>query len=704
MFSKVSAAFVALALCLTGCSGEKQPAHNPVAPALVSGSDCMGQLSEKLQDFANARMNDGEVSEFWNCVAKSIGDFERLTEGSLPSGNYTPEAINGFLKRYFLKSDPLPSALLHELMQVKRVLLLGSNTEVAGRELVRAQELLMQIKAFCLEINPYVPVLFRTQKGASDRQILQASRAFQKALDRFSDWLTRNNQTYEIAHLERLLTEIVNYVKPDDEGKAGSLEFLNKLAPVLPDAKKILLGGDGQVITGHEWAPLVQAAGEVFHAYLAIAHGLDSNLDVLATGRALPEGLKDVMKTIRRAVEARESGEIPLAEWNRLFSGLVATGELPDEFTVESLDYAWRWLLSRTLKAHEGQGLAGSQVNLLEGHIDRWLHLIDLNEAEAKPDLQKFPAKFREILEASAPLHWDGEGRLVITPDRVPSEWTKPAVQHLIWNYVILDWIKSSYTDPGHDSLTSDEFQLAVEEVLPVLQGFGWMKDSETTIFQRLLREADLFTLASNGDKDLDMSEAVRYLAFVMASFRTSEIWLDLQKGRPCEGSQADCVRQTARLENSPVLDALPRLKVNMFGLPEKKFIKYMRQSEEILFEVPKDELSVGDLLQVFQLFQYVETFIQRYDVNLLDTIDLWEATTAFETYGPTLTDLLQPVGMPEEEILPFFTFMMKYGDTPFTMWGGSVAFNHWKWHVDQWSFEAERSTLMSILNQLSKL
>jgi hypothetical protein len=65
---------------------------------------------------------------------------------------------------------------------------------------------------------------------------------------------------------------------------------------------------------------------------------------------------------------------------------------------------------------------------------------------------------------------------------------------------------------------------------------------------------------------------------------------------------------------------------------------------------------------------------------------------------------LLSPVGMPQDEVQPFYTFMMKFGDTPFTMWGGPIAFNYWKWHKNEWAFEADRTTLMSILNQLSKL
>lgn len=704
MFSKTPAIVViVLAGLLSACSGEKEQSAQPIAPSFKNGGECLSQLGDRLSDFFADRMSQNEVIAFWDCTSDAVGDFRKITTGSLPKGNYTPEAIGGFLHRYFL-DEALPSPLLREIMQLKRVLLLGSNEEVSREELTRAQDLLMELKAFSLEIHPHVSVLFRNREGASDYEITAAAQVFKRALTRLSDWLSRNNQSYEIGHLQALIVELNRWNNPDKD-EDGLLQTIENFSGVLPHAKRLLLGGDKNLIAGEDWAKILLSVGEVFHVYLSVTHGMDKNLDVVLTSQSLPASVKGLLATLVRAVEARPENELPLLEWRDLFNEIVATGELPEEFTSEGLFNIWKWLLVRPLGQSDGGGLGLAQVEVLRVRVDQWLQLWTLSSTSKVPPLENLPTKFAQTIKASPPLSWDELGRMIITPDNAPQFWTDSALRHMVWPFVIIDWLKTAYAGENSEVLTSDQFQLAVEEVLPLLQGFGWMEDSETSIFKRLMREADLFTLSSNGNELLDVSEAVRYLTFVVSAYRAADVWLEKVEALPCAGVQADCVRAAAHDLSLGILDSMPRLKQNMAGLPLENFISYMKQDEEILFGAPKEtEITVGDLLQIWDLFQYVETFIQRYDRDLSDTINLGEADTSFEVYGPTLTVLLSPVGMPEEEIEPFYTFMMKFGDTPFTMWGGSIAFNYWKWHQDQWSFEAERATLMSILNQLSKL
>jgi hypothetical protein len=193
-------------------------------------------------------------------------------------------------------------------------------------------------------------------------------------------------------------------------------------------------------------------------------------------------------------------------------------------------------------------------------------------------------------------------------------------------------------------------------------------------------------------------------LAFVASGLRTSEVWLEDVAGL-CPDLLADCVRRAAVRPDSKSLDPFPHLKQRVTSQPVEEFVKYMRQAEEtILNHSVSGTYGKGDMLQVLQLFQYVETFLRIYDADFNETIELPEASEAYRKYGPTLSRLLSKNGLPPDDVLAFFTFMMKYGDTPFSMFGGQIRFNHWRWHRKDWSFSADRATLMSILNQLSKL
>lgn len=57
----------------------------------------------------------------------------------------------------------------------------------------------------------------------------------------------------------------------------------------------------------------------------------------------------------------------------------------------------------------------------------------------------------------------------------------------------------------------------------------------------------------------------------------------------------------------------------------------------------------------------------------LNQTIELPEATEAYRNMGYALAIALKN-GLPPDDVLAFFTFMMKYGDTPFSMFGGKSA------------------------------
>ena len=69
------------------------------------------------------------------------------------------------------------------------------------------------------------------------------------------------------------------------------------------------------------------------------------------------------------------------------------------------------------------------------------------------------------------------------------------------------------------------------------------------------------------------------------------------------------------------------------------------------------------------------------------------------------LQDLRQvDLALTDAQLLAFFTFMFKYGSTPFTMSNGPALFSTWEAQPESWQFAADRTILMSILSQLSQL
>lgn len=701
MFSKLL--LLSLTLFLFSCAREETPSNPAIDVKLKGSGECLSKFGENVKKFFDGRMTRPEVIDFWDCNAQAVSDYQRLTAGDLQGGaSYTPQALRRFLYRYFFKTRPLSDTLLASLMELKRVFLSGSVGEITREEIQRLQSLVVELKLLSLEVHPHVLVLFGDKK-ASDTEVDLAARSVERAALRIGRWLDVRQEPYTIAQLKTFVVELRGWLSDEPGDSAGkTLKTIDQVLIVLPELKKILVSGDPNRIEGANWIPLLKSLGHGFHLYLDFKHTFQENMNAGFIRQTMPDALEQIALIFEQAVRRRGGRGLPMADFKNLFAKVEKSEILPKEFTAEATYGGFSWFINRTLGGGVGLGfLNHGHVQKLRHHKSIWINLLARVNGE---DYLQTPEilEFDEVLSRSQPMHWDIEGRL-IQSRQLPTTWTQDNRRRMVWPFAILNWLREAYI-ADDDSMSEEQISAAVAEILPMFQKFGWMSDTKLTVGKRVLREADLFTEASNGNFELDLSEAVRYLAFVASGMRTAEIWLK-EADRKCGGREATCVRQIATDLDSEAMIALPHLRAFMLKQDPAFFINYMKKSEEtVLGKVTVGDLSTKNILQALQLFQYVETFLRIYDQNSSETIDLGDAVPAFDKYGPTLAKLLRATKMPPEEILAFFTFMMKYGDTPFSMFGGQILFNHWKWHRNDWAFEAERATLMGILNQLSKL
>ncbi len=679
-------------LAIFGCAKRDTPANVPIEVKLKGSGDCIANINRELKDFANGKSSREDVDAFWQCMGSSITEFERLTSGDGGGSTYSPESLRQFIQHYFLTTKKIPNDVLAGIMEVKRVLLSGTNRGVTRAELGHLKELFVELKAASLEIQPYAPVIFRNKKNASDAEVRAAAASLQRALARLGAWLGRENQSLKFQQIAETVNATAKWLQENGKDTKG-MHTLRQAALVLPEVKSLLIGGDKGAFTGEDWPILTSGAGRGMFLYLAAVNGFDENLDAALNRAILPESATQTIDVISESASRHPKGEIPLQEFKNLYAKLDQTDWLPDSIKTDGLMNATKWLLRRLLGNGNDQptGLNVEQIAKLNYYIGDWTALVNLPAHDQTPLVQEF----NKILASSAPLSWDNQGRMFF-PTQMPAGWTPEARRHMIWPYVILNWVKKAYTPEA--ALTVDNMNLAAQEVLPVLQSFGWLKSTKVTIGKRILQEADLFTLASNGDGVLDLNEATRYLAFVVSSYRSAQVWLDLA-AKTCQDLQADCVRSLALQPGNLPLSSMPRLQATMLKWKPQEFIKYMKNAESTILGAPEAlKFTTGDLLQTFQLFEYVEVFYELYDADHNELINLSEATQAYSVYGPTLGRLL-----PSSD-LGFFTFLMKYGDTPFGMFGGSIAYNHWRWHQESWILGADRNILMNILSQLAIL
>jgi hypothetical protein len=163
-------------------------------------------------------------------------------------------------------------------------------------------------------------------------------------------------------------------------------------------------------------------------------------------------------------------------------------------------------------------------------------------------------------------------------------------------------------------------------------------------------------------------------------------------------------VRRLALDPANAILTSMPRLQAELPNWGADRFLAYMQSAEVTILGRPAEgTYDVGDLLEVWQIFEYVEVFMQRFDRDDSGTIVTPEALAAYPVYGATINQLFAGGFAPDSLVLGLFTFLLKYGNTPDQIFGGLVLFVNWQFHKDTWQIDAERDRLMEILAQLSK-
>jgi hypothetical protein len=694
MFIRIAAAFLAT-LFIGACAREKDPAYDPVSPSVQGDTTCLTDAASIADKYVHEKLSTAQIQDFWSCTARAVYNYQSLTRGDRADGNYSPQAIRGFIERYFLKSHPLNDALLSSLMELKRVLIAGTAQEVSVDDLTRLRNLLDVLSQITVDLQPHIGVLSMQRASATDQEIAQAKQALQKALTRLSDWLETNGQLYTYLQLQGLIANLQGW------GFNDANDNLNRLLSILPPTKQILVSGDPQGFGGKDWRPTITALTHAYGFYLGTHYAFAQSLNVGLTRDALPDSLSEIAQILDAAVKARPDGQIPQNEWQDLFTKLAGTTWLPDDFTGPAMTQAWAWLLQRPLAVPglATQNLTAAHIQILQKQIDIWTTLNGAADGQ-KPASTPETDLFWQQVQSSGPVEWDGEGRLYF-PNPRPQQWTQASYRQMVWPFVILNWIKTAYVGAANE-LTPEQMNAAVGEILPLLQNFGWLKTTQPTIAGKLLTEADLFTMTSNGDNRLQLGEAMNYLHFVTSSLRTAQIW---QKALQTAGCKDDVCARAIPMQSGEeaILSAYPRLRAEVAHERAGFFAKYLKKAEvTALGNTVSGEYGLGDMMQTLVVLHYVETFYQRYDADNSDSINLMEANVAYPVYEDPLTRIFTAKHLPTDQIYEFFTFMMEYGTLPFSMMGGDLAWQNWLWTEDHWAFEARRDMLLGILYNLS--
>lgn len=685
---------------IVGCAKEGESQDQPIVVQPKTGAGtCLSSFSEHFERYTQGKMSQRQVNGFWNCISGAINEFTQITTGDV-GGNYSPEAIWTFLHKYFLVNQRIDSNLLMSFMEIKRVLIGGTINRVTKNELLALSQFVDLLRLVSLDLNSHITIVVHSKVGATAEEVVSANIAVERALTRLGQWLVSRGQSYDFSKLQALVDGLAAASEDPDSWKS-----IQENVEVLAKAKSITVGLPIETIVSHQWQPLMRVLSEASGLILNWKYGHAPGVIDSFAKPVMKDSLARVAKILENGVLARENTQTSLAlkEFDELFLLLESHEWLGKDVKAESLTKAFRWLVARllsrpSLNSPVGEVLTIEHLVVLKNYLNDWKEVSAfVSKWPGDSSLQPRVNDFKQVLESAWDLVLDEHGRLTFESDRV---FDISSLQVLAWQFMGISWLKESYLAAGIEEMGRDEMMLAVGEVLPLIQSFGFLLETELEVYKRLIVWADLFMPSSDGNKLVHAHEATHFLSFLVSSYRAGNIWLEESKNACGELADSQCARDTLWIQRDLIFRSMPGLAnhANHKSLEEwQVFTKKVEKTA--LGEIQTVAWTSGDTVLYFMLVHYLETFVKRFDSSENGSIDLAESLVAFPVFKLNIESL----GVPEYNVEPFFTFLLKYGEKHFNRYGGLTEFQYWKRHRELWVYESNRDMLINILYELNK-
>lgn len=674
MFFKISVLFTSFSLFLCACGGENQPRDRRVEVELKGDtSSCLKKVGAQISDYMESKLSESEVTALWSCMDGALDDFVSITAPEHPAG-YPPDALARFFEDFFVKRE-IPLPLARALMNLKRILVGGEKEFLTTEEIKVLRRFIVKGRDWSLNLRPHMAALFLKDARGTDYQRLdQALAVFRQVSFEFGLWLESQNQTLSQTEVRELLSSLNSWLAPPS--RVEVMDELLESLPVLFEVKAILIGGTSENMRPGEWALFMRKSVALFQALEIFGLKWKSgDLAGLAKDRSL-SGVLFSLEEIFLGVNA------PYARVREILSQAEKLSWWPKSLSAIGVGDGLQFFFQRFLQ------IDPRRQNLTVDHrVSEKLRAMRLGFNDA---LDGNSEDFSELENRLAAVSASEEGFIFHERDSNLSPSLKR--NQLASIHLLLSPLMASY---GVESFDRLQFQNAFDEVLGVLQNMGILTSVEQTYGARLFREINVFTLVSDGDSVISKPEIALYAWMALSGFSQQE-WLTARMPEACADN--DCRLRYLKENYEIGLQNYPRL--------ARSFGALSGEDRDLFFEQMRIACGSDSLVMNYVILSYVEFFMMRFDLNQDEILVLDEVLKSYGIFGATLEELLGGVGVSPEDSLGFFTYLFRYGYTPFdgTRFGAWVRYLNWRLYPEKWSAEADRMRLLQILSELGKL
>jgi hypothetical protein len=229
----------------------------------------------------------------------------------------------------------------------------------------------------------------------------------------------------------------------------------------------------------------------------------------------------------------------------------------------------------------------------------------------------------------------------------------------------------------GIQQVNLDEFQTFLFDMKPVLEEFKLWSPNPQTFARNAILLADLFQNKSNGDLEVNETEATEYLQMILSAVKVSDNFRDqltavcdsgVNKEDPVFGTE--CFNQhffDTILNKLNYKKFFPRLNDYVTTATKEDVDGYLAGVEGFARDVndPKIPINERDNILILGAMLNIESTFIRFDTNKDNIIDYNELTEAFKVYKPAIISLAKLAPAQEYLAKSIFMYMVSKMEVP---------------------------------------
>lgn len=635
------------------------------------------------------------------CLQENFIQFTKYVRAKNP-GSISESEINAFVRKFFEgQSDSIVKGL-SLIFQLNMLLLKDEADKISRTNISPLFELLVHVNQEAIEITA---ILKEMDDDKNQGHFWELRERFNAAVNRFTDFTLKLIQkSPDIQQKLNIKTFILDAAK-----KLGNKEIDSDTIDSLIFLKRVLVAGDKEVITSTELESLIKKLPDVlalsFDLYYVKSTNFGSDKDHMRFYYKNLTSLYNIIEfkqndfelltvdqVLKLAQEFAKDLDVKkfkpslVAIKTRLIGGTAEAFSLKDLRNIMDIakDAVERnYFNNVTYNAFSQLLESNKPIDFLPqlNQPDDYDIFSKMRVTELHKDFQDIAVNIRYFRDAKTGIPTYGNEYARNKKGFIEATMIKWGANKLLRAY-------GHKNAQGQMQVTIDEFQKFLFDMRPILEEFKLWSPTPETFARNAILLADLFQNKSNGDLEVNETEAIEYIQMILSSVTISDKFRDDLSSKCDPGINKDDPVFDVACFNEHFFDGIlnslnykkyfPRLNAYVTSTPKAEVDEYLKGVEGFARDVndPKLPINNRDAILVLGAMLNIESTFIRFDTNRDNVIDYKELVEAFKVYKPSIISLAKLKPSEEGYAQSIFLYMVSKMEIPPTgTWMQSAQF-----------------------------